>query len=432
MHCRPNSNYEELETKIKVLEKEALKLKHTEELLIIAKEETEAAKQTKSEFLANMTHEMRTPMNGILGMLTLALDTPLNATQREYLLLARTSAGLLLRLIDDVFDFSKIEAGRMELEDADMSLLQVLDSAMRPLDLQAKTKGLEIAWSVGSSCRRILKGDAERLTQIILNVVGNAIKFTDLGKVEVSVGVEEKTDDEILFHFSVKDSGIGVPIDLVDDIFDPFMQADGSKTRRHGGAGLGLSISRKLVEMMGGRIWCENRNGPGATFHFTARFRLCRETPAHSVYVRTIKDKPVHCLRMGGVSPPKPFSSEVFNVSTALRYANGKSEVVQNNAEIFLERGSLRVQELRQAVSCAEESLLERVADILKDMAGGVGADKLADEIFRLQLAVRKGARASYGPLVSRIEQEFDDFRAALSSFSCESVQQSTEQETGS
>ncbi|MGO9311827.1 MAG: ATP-binding protein [Syntrophobacteraceae bacterium] len=293
MRCRPNSNYEELETGIKVLEKEALKLKHAEGLLSIAKEEAETANRTKSEFLANMTHEMRTPMNGVLGMLALALDTPLNATQREYLLLAKTSARLLLRLIDDVFDFSKIEAGRMELEDADMSLLQVLDSAMRTLYPQAETKGLEIAWSMGSACRRILKGDAKRLTQVILNVVGNAIKFTDSGKVEISVRVEEETDDEILFHFSVKDSGIGVPIDLVDDIFDPFMQADGSKTRRHGGAGLGLSISRKLVEMMGGRIWCENRNGPGAAFHFTTRFRLRRETPAHSVYVRTIKDKPV-------------------------------------------------------------------------------------------------------------------------------------------
>jgi two-component system sensor histidine kinase/response regulator len=245
----------------------------TTEQLERAKVAAEAASRAKSEFLANMSHEIRTPMNGVMGMIDLALDTPPGGSQRDYLAIARSSAESLLTVINDVLDFSKVEAGMLELDAEPFFLGEVLGDTMSTLALRAHEKGLELALRMSPETPDAVVGDAGRLRQVVINLVGNALKFTERGEVVLEVGEAAgeaaRRDDRIVLHCRVRDTGIGIPADKHQRIFEAFAQADGSTTRVYGGTGLGLTISAKLVRMMGGRIWLESEPGKGSTFHFT-------------------------------------------------------------------------------------------------------------------------------------------------------------------
>ncbi len=253
--------------------------KEAERRLQTAMREAEAASRAKSDFLANMSHEIRTPMNAIIGMTELVLDTPLTETQRDYLKMVRESSESLLTVINDILDFSKVEAGKLELEKIVFDIREVLGDTMKSLGVRAHAKALELVCQIRPSVPEWLTGDASRLRQVVVNLVGNAIKFTDAGEVLLHVDCTDVTHQSVLLRCRVVDSGIGIAPEKQEAIFNAFEQADNSTTRRFGGTGLGLAIASRLVQAMHGKIWVESTVGRGSTFHFTVQLDVAAAPP---------------------------------------------------------------------------------------------------------------------------------------------------------
>lgn len=405
----------ELASKNMLLEREIEERRETQRALEKAREEAEKASQSKSEFLATISHEVRTPMTGAIGMLNLALETELTQRQREYLRLAKSSTVAMLHLLNNILDFSRAESGRLLMEAIAFEPAAVVRAVIDLEAVMAGEKGVSLEFEVDGEVPRTLCGDPLRLRQILLNLVRNAIKFTEQGSIRVSCrrsGAETASGATEL-HFAVRDTGIGISAEALEQIFAPFTQADASTTRRFGGAGLGLSICRKLVEMMGGRIWVESAAGAGATFHFTALFANApgerRDAPGNGEQ----GDADNVPAGTKTASPPPARPAVTFDEERALARAGNRAVLAEHLAD-FLETAPQLLRATGAALAARNPQGLGEAVQKIRAAAARVEAVALGDEAFRLQLALRRDDWNKAQGAVERMSLLFDAFASAV------------------
>jgi signal transduction histidine kinase/HPt (histidine-containing phosphotransfer) domain-containing protein len=407
---------------MRLARKSILDLKAKSRDLEEARTRAEAGNIAKSEFLANINHEIRTPLNGIIGMTQLTLDTRLDPQQREYLEMAKKSADSLLNTLNSILDFSKAGSRELAIEQHAFDLRSVLNDVRDSLGIDANEKGLDFFLDIAPDVPNNLIGDPVRLHQILERLVGNAVKFTDVGGVSMGVRVEEFREGSVILDFAVSDTGVGILSDKMESIFDGFSQADGTSTRKYGGTGLGLALAKRLVELMGGRIQVESpancrlgedasplakknhqssianqqSRGPGTEFHLIIPFRVS--------------------IDGGGVLSDAlaPSEQEAFDFSRAMEVVGGDMELLREIAAFFLDDVARKIDQIREALQASDAIRVEEVAQSLKGAAANIGAETIKKRSSEFEVIAREHGLSGAEPAVLELERAVEAFRKAL------------------
>ncbi len=404
--------------------------KNHEAALQRGRDEAESANRIKSEFLANMSHEIRTPLNGLIGMMDLLLMTQPDEEQEDYIHMAKQSANTLLHVINDVLDFSRIEAGKITIANVRFNLSTLLNEIVKIHTVLCDKKGLAMRYSFADDLPKYVSGDPNRLRQILNNLIGNAIKFTDSGHVIIMVRKINETEEKAELEFRVSDTGIGISLEKMDMLFKRFSQVDGSITRRHSGTGLGLAISKQLAELMGGALAAQSELGKGSTFRLIASFGICRDIKVQTGNLDVQSEAPISPIVMNAMELPQLFVSQAHEVKvqsfdTQLASSEKYSRVrLDDNGEIVFETSSNRYDanaasssdDMSKAVLWMQSTIqnedwdqLEDAANRVRKMALMTGADEMQEAAFKAELAARKKKWDTAKGFCMKIINEFDN-----------------------